>query len=250
MRLLSTAVLLSSACAPVVDDSGPPPSHDAGTEVAAELAFPPCADLSELWTSRYHAALHADWPAIAVDCDDGAPSLERAFGEAAYVLEHTRFDGVGLPDGYTAPPDDMLAFVSAKYTGLTIDAAATFPSTDVDGRVLHFYPAVAQETGFQVVGNLIHEARHADGVQFLHVACTSGPNEGAPMCDDGLTDTFTEGGTHAIALLYFAWAAARSNWPPDIGAEVRALTDVLVDGRINATDAQKAAWKGKYLVDF
>src|SRR5688572_20256309 len=130
MRLLSTVVVLSASCAPIVDDDAHPAPDDADTPPLIELAFPPCTELSELWVNRYHAALHADWPLVAIDCDDTAPSFERAFGEGAYVLEQTRFDTDALPDGYATPPADMLAFVSDKYVGLTIDADATFPATD------------------------------------------------------------------------------------------------------------------------
>jgi len=156
-----------------------------------------------------------------------------------------------LPDGYDPPPDDMLSFVTDKYVELRIDPNVTFPHTDVENKSLYFYPEIANERGFSVVGNLIHEARHADGLELLHQRCTSGPNAGQEMCDAGLSESFITGGPHSITLLYFAWlASGRSNWPAEQTAGLRGLTSSLVDGRINASEDARAAWKQKYLRDF
>lgn len=250
--LVSIAALCACRLGPPSDPASEPqpPPTAVPTEVP-ELAFPGCAELSALWVSRYHQTLRADWALKGLDCSrPDARSVDRAFAEAAYLLEHTRFRLAELPEGYEPPPAEMLKFVTQKYVRLSIQPTATYPATDVDNKILYFYPGVGEETGFQVIGNLIHEARHADGRELLHVACTGGANAGHEMCDDGLTERFTEGGSHAIAILYFAWAAARSNWPQDMKDLVRGVADWLVDERINATAAQRADWKQKYLRDW
>ncbi len=252
--LLATLLALVSACG-VVDDEADVDGlelADGKADSSSPLTIPPCKELSRLWTSRYHEALHVAWPVAALDCTTpAAPSFDRAFAQAAYVLEHTRFDFWRLRAGYDPPPDNMLAFVTDKYVGLEIDPNTVFPYTDVETKVLRFYPAVASESGFAVVGNLLHEARHADGPAFLHQACTSGPNAGREMCDPGFAETFVDGGPHSITLLYFAWIATkRSNWTAEAKQGLRALTSSLADERINATDEQRAAWKAKYLRDF
>ncbi len=254
--IASALHLLAAGCASAVDDAERAPEDadqsDGHPGDKARLEIPPCEELNALWVFRYHEALHVGWPLEPIDCTaPDAPSFERAFAEAAYVLEHTRFDVGDLPDGYEVPPRDMLSFVSAKYVGLHIDKATGFPYTDVENKLLYFYADVAKETGFSVVGNLIHEARHADDLQYLHKPCTAGPNAGREMCDEGLSDSFTVGGPHPVTLLYFAWAASpRSSWPVDKQAGIRDLCVYLTDERINATDEGRVSWKLKYLTDF
>lgn len=218
---------------------------------AAELALPDCATLNQLWKTRYYSALHVGWPLRNINCArPSAPSYERAFAEAAYVLEHTRFDLALVPAGYEAPPANMLAFVTAKYRLLLIKEGVDYPSTDVARKIVYFYPAVASESGYQVIGNLIHEARHADGNAYLHRVCLDGPNQFKEMCDTGLGDSFSEGGPHRVASLYFAWAAARSDWPKAAKDSVRQVAEWVVRTRINASEAQRNAWIAKYLHDF
>lgn len=217
----------------------------------AEFAFPDCAALNQLWQTRYYSALHIGWPLKSIDCTrPRAPSYERAFAEAAYVLENTRFDLAAVPPGYEAPPANMLAFVTNKYRLLLIKDGVDYPSTDVARQIVYFYPAVAKESGYQVIGNLIHEARHADGNAYLHGYCMDGPNQFKEMCDKGLGDSFHEGGPHRVASLYFAWAAARSDWPKAAKDSVRQVAEWVVRTRINASESQRNAWIAKYLHDF
>jgi hypothetical protein len=256
MRVLAVLPLLVLGCqgAPPDDPRAPATPSSTGASPTApaqmELAIPSCAELNDLWLARYHAALHVDWPKAPLDCAPSARSLDRSFAEAALVLDRTRFRLDALPTDTEPPPLDVLGFVSQKYVSLVVDEGATYPATDVENRVLHFYPGIADEDGFSVVGNLIHEARHADGLAYLHVECLDGPNQGVAMCDNGLTERFTEGGPHSIAILYFAWAAARSNWPAEKKKGLRDLSSWLVDQRINATTMQRAAWKERFLGDW
>ena len=224
--------------------------HRRDPRPVAELTIPSCSELNQLWRSRYHRKLKAQWPLQDVACGSGEsviPSVERAFAEAAYILENTRYRLDRLPAGYSVPPANLLDFITDKYLTLEINPKATWPSTDIAKRALFFYPAIANETGYSVVGNLIHESRHADGDIYEHVDCIAGPSMGRQMCDDGLGDDFDVGGPHRIASLYFAWAAARSNWPPAAKEYARTLAKWVIEQRINATDEERAAWATKYL---
>lgn len=212
-----------------------------------ELTFPHCSDLNTLWRTRYYKKLKVDWVLRDIACT--GPSRDRVFAEAAYILENTVFRLDSLPIGATPPPKDMLTFVTSKYLRLTI-GEETFPYTDVDKKVIYFYPDIDKESGYSVVGNLIHESRHADGLQYLHKACLDGPNKGQEMCDTGLSDSFYSGGSHPIGCLYFAWVAARSNWPAYWKGVVRDLTRYIVTTRINDSVAVRTAWVNKYLTDW
>lgn len=215
--------------------------------VIKKFSFPSCQELNTLWKIRYHATLKVNWPVKDIECS--GPSKDRAFAEAAYILEKTIFNLKNLPSGVQAPPKDMLGFVTTKYRELRI-GPNDYPSTDVDNKIVYFYPQVENESGFSVVGNLIHEARHADSNFYLHMPCWDGPNQGQQMCDFGLGDSFYEGGPHRIAILYFAWGAARANWPEEWKTTARDLAEYVVNNRINATASARKAWINKYLKDW
>lgn len=228
------------------DDQTPDAPDTSNTPaVMAELVLPNCEELNDLWIKRYHQKLKAIWPLKKFACT--GPSKDRAFAEAAYILENTKFRFDGLPEDFAKPPVDMLGFVTEKYNFLMVGKGLE-PSTDVWSRTLIFHSTVIEENGFAVVGNLIHEARHADGEEYLHVRCVDGPNKDLEMCDNSLEESFYKGGPHSAALLYFAWVVARSNWPEEYKKGLKELTQSLVEARVNATPEEKQAWINKYLV--
>ncbi len=225
-----------------------PPAEEPPIEepkVIKEFAYPDCNELNKLWRTRYHSKLKVNWPLKSFACV--GPSKDRVFAEAAYILEHTVFRKHSLPAGVKLPPADMLSFVTDKYRELRI-GPNQYPSTDVDNKIVYFYANIENENGFAAVGNLIHEARHADGLIYLHIPCWDGPYKGQHMCDIGLSDSFYEGGTHRVATLYLAWGVAASNWPKEWKDASRDLVKYVITNRINATAATRQAWIKKYLL--
>lgn len=243
--LVLLAIIIAS-CQPS-DDTKPqgatPPAKIASTP---EFTYPNCEELNTLWKTRYHAQLKITWPLQDIACT--GPSKDRAFAEAAYILEKTVFNLEKLPDGVNAPPEDMLGFITEKYKEIRM-YQESYPSTDVVNKILYFYPAIENEGGFAVIGNLIHEARHADSLAYLHVKCWDGPNKDVEMCDNGIGDSFYVGGSHRVALLYYAWATARSNWPAEWKAVIKGLTEKIATQRINASQEDISAWLKRYFVD-
>ncbi len=209
---------------------------------AQVLKIPDCNTLDILWNTRYFHTLKIVIPVQVMKCE--GPSIERAFAEAAYILENTRFRTDRLKKGTRLPPANMLKFSTAKYKKLIVDDSEN-PWADLDKKNIHFPKDTENLDGFSVVGNIVHEARHLDN--HLHEICWTGPNKGLWMCDRGLADSFNEGGAHSHALLYLAWIGGRSNWPRDKRIAIKNLTRELVQTRINAPQAQKDAWIEKYI---
>lgn len=211
-----------------------------------ELVLPGCEELNQLWKTRYHKKLKALWPLQDIHCE--GPSRDRVFAEAAYILENTKFKLENLPEGVQPPPKDMLSFVTDSYNLLMIGLKDD-PETDLVTKIITFYPAVKTEDGFSVIGNLIHEARHASGgAPTHHVVCTEGVNKDSSVCDNSLEYTFEKGNSHSVALLYFAWASSpRSNWPEERKQPIKEFTQSMVESRINATPEAKQAWIDVFL---
>lgn len=243
MRSLAAALLLLAAPA------------------AAEQRLPGCAELDRLWRSSYRAILKPTWPAAPLACakPENALTAEEirdiATARAAYVLGSTEWTRGGallfreplVAGGGLASPPDMLRWVGRRMKGLEYDVHAANAYADQGAGVLHLTKADFKlELGVNLAAQLIHEARHLGVPAYGHVACTV-PGQGpGTNCDPTIAEDFDGGGSHAIAALWLAWIANRSEWPASAKRPAEATVKWVLKNRINDTYAADQ-WACRYL---
>lgn len=228
---------------------------------AAEQRLPDCAALSRLWLSSYRAILKPRWPARELACvkADNQMTAEEVrdidTARAAYVLSATQWTRGGelmfgaplVAGGGLAPPPDMLRWVGARLDGIEYDLNAGSAYADTGARVLHLTKGDFKlELGVDLAGQLIHEARHVGIPAYGHVPCAVPGQSADPNCDPTIAEDFDGGGSHAIAALWLAWIANRSNWPSEAKSSAEKTVRWVLKNRINDTYAADQ-WACRYL---
>lgn len=243
MRLLALAALLA-------------------VPAAAEQNLPACAELDRLWRGTFRAALKPRWPERPLACakKEGELTAEEVrdldLARAAYVLSATRWTRGGAlmfkeplvaGGGLSAPPN-MLRWVGRRLRGgIEYDLAAKNAYADQENGILHLTKGDFRvELGADLAAQLIHESRHVGVPPYGHVACTV-PGQGSdPNCDPTIAEDFDGGGSHAIAALWLAWIANRSEWPSAARKSAEKTVEWVLKNRINDTyNADR--WACRYL---
>lgn len=234
-----------------------------------EQTLPSCQELSDLWFFRYHDLLRVQIPRKPLDCGFASTTLRKtsleknvfsvdkyaqirmALARGAYVLDQTRFIDLSeltlgaFPAIKERPPTSMLVWVSERiWGGLVIEDNAGFPTADTDNGIVHFPLALEKGDAVDILGQLIHESRHIGYPPIFHTDCDSGIGA---MCDNGLTETFSAGGPHAVAALWMSWFARRSTWNKSLREKAAGVVTWVLQNRINATALEKEAWRKRYL---
>jgi hypothetical protein len=219
---------------------------------SAQQKLPDCAALNKLWSSSYRAILKPTWPARDLACTKADKQLTTEdirdidTARAAYFLSATEWTrGGGLmfneplvAGGGLTPPPNMLRWVGRRLKGIEYDLKADNAYADQPAGILHLTPADFKlEPGVGLAAQLIHESRHVGIPAYGHVTCTVPGQKADPNCDPTIAEDFAGGGSHAIAALWLAWIANRSNWPPAVRASAVKTVKMVLTARINDTYA-------------
>ena len=215
---------------------------------SAEQALPDCSALNRAWPA-YRAILRPTWPESPLACGKANAQLtaeeirDLDTARAAYVLSSTKWTSLALPGaplvaggGITAPPN-MLRWVGRRLNGLEYDVNAANAFADPDTGILHLTKGDFKlELGVSLAAQLIHESRHIGVPAYNHVNCTV-PGQSGPNCDPTIAEDFDGGGSHAVAAIWLAWIANRSNWPKNARKGAEKTANWVLKNRINDTYA-------------
>jgi len=144
---------------------------------AASAQTSACADIQQAWASKYHTDFGVQWPLATFACGDAVGR----FAEAIHALATTSF----VPNESGFRPD-FYGIVAAA-TRRTIYQAThphySYAAASASAGSLWLHDAYFQGTLEWRTATLVHETRHNQAGDPLHVICDRGDARGNMSCD-------------------------------------------------------------------